>query len=84
MVAKPPGYKVFMLRVWPVKSRFGMDWRASLKNVLTGECHNFANPDALFRYLLTQLTQMTMEMNRKDVKEDVKHSISGGHSDRSL
>ena len=33
----------------------GQPWRASLDDTLTGQCRGFADPEALFAFLLSQI-----------------------------
>lgn len=42
-------YHSFLLRIW--RDDFESDWRASLQDVKTGDCHYFASLEALTRFL---------------------------------
>jgi hypothetical protein len=45
-------YQSYLLRLW--KEQVESDWRASLQEVVTGECHYFSNLQALFTFLESQ------------------------------
>jgi hypothetical protein len=45
-------YLSYLLRIWREGSHG--EWRASLQNIATGECHSYASPGELFEYLKTQ------------------------------
>lgn len=42
-------YDSFLLRLW--KDGPEPDWHASLQNIATGECHNFADLNGLYSFL---------------------------------
>jgi hypothetical protein len=42
-------YQSYLLRLWCESD--GDEWRASLENVVTHECHHFSSINALFEYL---------------------------------
>jgi hypothetical protein len=45
-------YQSYLLRIW--KDNLDGDWRASLQNVATDECQNFATLNDLYEYLERQ------------------------------
>ena len=47
-------YQSYLLRLWKEGFDPNPVWRASLQDVATGECTNFANLDELFQFLRTQ------------------------------
>ncbi len=47
-------YFAYMLRLWQVSSDGEPIWRTSLESPHTGECHGFANLEALFAFLEEQ------------------------------
>jgi len=51
-MARQYQYQSFLLRLWQEKP--GEAWRASAKEILSGERVHFANLDDLFTYLQTQ------------------------------
>jgi hypothetical protein len=56
-------YQSYLLRLWcEVDSN---EWRASLENVVTHECHNFPNIVALFGFLNEHTGQQRMEYGRE-------------------
>jgi hypothetical protein len=59
MAPRPQNYHSYLLRLWQV----GVDWRASLEDVETGELQGFAGLAALIDYLEKQTFA-------KEVEED--------------
>lgn len=59
MKVPPTTYESYLLRLWCEKD--GADWRASLENIVTHECHHFANLYSLFKFI----NEMTGETNIK-------------------
>jgi len=51
---KPGEYMAYMLRIWPVRNKTVLSWRASLENAQTGERVGFTDLDELFVYLRQQ------------------------------
>jgi len=49
-------YQSYLLRVW--KENHDLEWRGSLQNVATGECHNFGNLSNLFSFLQSQTEEL--------------------------
>jgi hypothetical protein len=47
-------YTSYLLRLWQVRSKDGIAWRASLESVDTGERKGFASLGALFAFLRQQ------------------------------
>jgi hypothetical protein len=47
-------YHSFLLRLWQVQVETGIDWRASLQDVDTGELQGFSGLAALIDYLEKQ------------------------------
>jgi hypothetical protein len=54
-------YQSYLLRLWCEKD--GADWRATLENVATHECHNFSNLISLFEFLHNQTVQVTSSLS---------------------
>ena len=50
-------YRAYLVRIWPVKDRQGLIWRAYLTNAHTSESRGFANLEELFEYLRQQTCQ---------------------------
>jgi len=48
-------YQSYLLRMW--RESVNGEWRASLQNVATSECQNFADLEALFAYLRDEAEQ---------------------------
>ena len=55
MSTEPLAYQSYLLRLWRAPGGAEQPWRASLENPLTGERKGFADPEALFAFLLTQI-----------------------------
>lgn len=53
------GYQSYLLRMWKEGEPNG--WRASLENVTTRECHNFASMTNLLSFLYNQVGQAMVE-----------------------
>ncbi len=51
MIAKPPLYLAYMLRLWQVGGESDLIWRISLQSAYNGERLLFADLDALFAFL---------------------------------
>ena len=49
------GYQSYLLRLWKDENAPG--WRASLQDVRTNECHNFANVSHLLTFIYGQVGQ---------------------------
>jgi len=47
-------YRSFLLRLWQVRSRDGMQWRASLEDSRTGVRYGFSSITRLHQFLLDQ------------------------------
>jgi hypothetical protein len=47
-------YMAYLLRLWQVKDRGTVGWRASLESPHTGESRGFASLDDLFAFLRRQ------------------------------
>ena len=45
------GYRAYLIRLWPVRSRGRRVWRASAENAHNGERHAFADLAHLFTFL---------------------------------
>ena len=45
-------YHSFLLRMW--RDDFEGDWRASLQDVKSGECHYFASLEAMINFLISK------------------------------
>ena len=71
MKVHPTTYQSFLLRLWCEKE--GADWRASLENIVTHECHNFANLYSLFNFL----SEMSGETNIRIEIEELAVQRSG-------
>jgi hypothetical protein len=54
---KPGEYMAYMLRIWPLRNKSRLLWRATLENAQTGERVGFASLDELFDYLRQQTGQ---------------------------
>jgi hypothetical protein len=54
MSETPKEYQAYLVRIWPVKDKEGVIWRAYLTNAHTSESHGFGNLDELFAYLRQQ------------------------------
>jgi hypothetical protein len=48
-------YHSFLLRLW--RDDFEGDWRASLQDVKTGDCHYFASMDAMITFLASTTSE---------------------------
>ena len=55
MSTEPLAYQSYLLRLWRALGGAEQPWRASLENPLTGERQGFADLEALFAFLLTQI-----------------------------
>jgi len=55
-------YHSYLLRVW--KENNDLEWRGSLQNVATGECHNFGNLSSLFSFLQSQAEDLLAHPER--------------------
>lgn len=64
MIANRRLYQSYLLRIW--RESTDGEWRASLQNVVTGECHNFPNLQAMFDYLEQQPTPPLIEKTEID------------------
>jgi hypothetical protein len=53
------GYQSYLLRLW--KDQNAPGWRASLQDVTTHECHNFANLSTLLSFIFGQVGQAILE-----------------------
>ena len=51
------GYHSYLLRVWQERRASECLWRASLESVQTGELRNFADLEALFEFLRSEMTK---------------------------
>lgn len=49
-------YLAYLLRLWQVRDHQEMIWRASLESPHTGQRHGFADLDALFEFLETEMS----------------------------
>ena len=58
-------YQSYLLRLWREKD--GADWRATLENVTSHECHNFPNLMLLFEFLHNQTGQFTSSITLDDL-----------------
>jgi hypothetical protein len=58
-------YQSYLLRLWCEKD--GGEWRASIENVATRECHNFSNMTSLFAFLCRQAGQSILSINPGDL-----------------
>ena len=47
-------YQAFLVRIWPVKDKEGVTWRAYITNAHTSDSRGFANLEELFDYLRQQ------------------------------
>lgn len=54
------GYQSYLLRLWKEQNTPG--WRASLQDVATHECHNFANLTNLLSFIYGQVGQAVVEI----------------------
>jgi hypothetical protein len=63
-------YQSYLLRLWKEGLAPGSVWRASLQNVATGECTNFANLNELFRFLLVQSEISGAEIHHLNEEHD--------------
>ena len=54
MPPRLPNYHSYLLRLWQVQGESGVDWRASLQDVETGELRGFPGLAALIDYLAKQ------------------------------
>ena len=54
------GYQSYLLRLWKEQNSLG--WRASLQDVSTHECHNFANLANLLAFIYDQVGQAIVEI----------------------
>ena len=61
-------YQSFLLRLWCEVD--GGEWRASLENVVTHECHNFPNITSLFEFLNEHTEQSLTIYSRHKIKFD--------------
>lgn len=50
-------YRSYLLRVWQERRTSKCLWRASLESAQTGELRNFADLEALFEYLRSNMTK---------------------------
>jgi hypothetical protein len=55
MVSDQPGYRSYLLRLWQVGGADVPTWRASLEDVRTHECRNFASLEQLCAFLTMQI-----------------------------
>jgi hypothetical protein len=55
MIAPRGHYLSFLLRIW--KDSMNGEWRATLQNVVTGECRHYATLPDLFSFLENQTIQ---------------------------
>lgn len=55
MLPQQPAYLSYLLRLWRAPGGVDQPWRGSLQDTLTGERKGFADPEALFAFLLTQI-----------------------------
>lgn len=55
-------YQSYLLRLWKEGFDPNPVWRASLQNVASGECNNFASLDELFQFLQQQSETSIAEM----------------------
>jgi hypothetical protein len=61
-------YQSYLLRLWCEAD--GDEWRASLENVVTHECHNFPNMSALFEFLNEHTGQQFLKFGPGKIKID--------------
>jgi hypothetical protein len=54
MIEPDRAYMAYLLRLWRVKDRGTVGWRASLESPHTGESQGFNNLDDLFTFLRRQ------------------------------
>lgn len=54
MKQEKPNYLSYLLRLWQVDDGESVHWRASLKQVQTGEQKGFTSLEALFMFLREQ------------------------------
>ena len=54
------GYQSYLLRLW--KDQTTESWRASLQDVRTNECHNFADVSHLLTFIYSQVGYAITEM----------------------
>jgi len=59
MNLRRPRYLAYLLRLWQSGNPCSPVWRASLQDAHTGECHGFADFDALLRFLQRQTGSAT-------------------------
>lgn len=63
MKSSNTAYQSYLLRLWCEADN--EEWRASLENVVTHECHNFPSMNALFEFLDEQTGQSLLRFSPK-------------------
>ncbi len=66
MRAFSTAYQSYLLRLWCEAD--GGEWRASLENVETCECHNFPNMSSLFAFLYSRAGESNTNMCPEDMR----------------
>ena len=61
-------YQSYLLRLW-CETDNG-EWRGSLENVVTHECHNFSSVDALFEFLNEHTGQQIFNLGPEKITID--------------
>jgi hypothetical protein len=61
-------YRSYLFRTWKETERG--EWRASIQDVVTNECHLFSSLDALFNFLKeqTEIEFQDLWIRRKDLE----------------
>ena len=68
MKSNSTAYQSYLLRLWCEADN--EEWRASLENVVTHECHNFPNMNALFEFLNEHTGQSLTRFSPGKIKID--------------
>lgn len=64
-------YLAYLLRLWQVRDKGQVGWRASIENVHTGERRGFASPEELFAFLEARVSPVEPAPDRGEEGGDI-------------
>lgn len=69
MTTQEPRYLAYMLRLWQVRDKEKIIWRASLEDARTGERRGFASLESLFEFLKEQSQGNIIQSQVSEIKD---------------
>jgi hypothetical protein len=75
----------YLLRLWPIRTRGELVWRASLESAATGERRGFANLTDLFVFLEEEVARVDQDDRHRPQRQNKdrrKHHARKGSTDQ--